>query len=227
MRTSLAPALATAFAESLGTASSDYTWRVSLCAEDPDGQTILFQYPTIEKTSSYVRPTVRLELGARGDPRPSVPGTVQPYAADVFPHLLPDGETKIPHVVAAQRTFWEKATILHTLYYWPEKKELPPRMARHYYDTLRLAQHELGRSALADPELLAAVVEHKAMFFASASARYDLATPGTLRLTPADHLRAALEEDSEQMAEEMIFDEVPGFSSVLDDLERIEQGINE
>ncbi|MBU0638375.1 MAG: nucleotidyl transferase AbiEii/AbiGii toxin family protein [Planctomycetes bacterium] len=208
-----------------GTASAD-TWSTTLADDDPDDQTILFHYPTIEQPSAYVRPMVRLELGARGDPWPTVTGTIHPYAADVFPDQFAQPDTRIPLVVAPERTFWEKATILHMLHHQPVDKSPGPRMARHYYDTYRLAHHEFGRKALADTALLARVVEHKRLFFPRAWARYELAKPGSLKLTPPQQSRALLRTDYEEMAEEMMFGEVPDFESVVAELERVEAAIN-
>ena len=82
------------------------------------------------------------------------------------------------------------------------------------------------RNALGDTNLLARVVEHKTLFFQRAWARYDLAEPGSLRLTPPDYLLGELREDYSQMAEEMMFGEVPQFDSVIDALNAIEASVN-
>ena len=222
----LRPALDSTFAQALGSTAGSATWSTALADDDPDDQTILFRFPTIEHPSQYVRPTVRLELGARGNARPSVSGNVRPYAADMLPDQFSTPDTKIPSVVAAQRTFWEKATILHMLHHQPADKPMTPRMARHYYDTFRLAEHQLGREALNDTDLLAEVVEHKQRFFPCAWARYDLAMPGALCLAPAKHRFSILRQDYAVMAEEMMFDEVPEFDVMIEGLKQIESEIN-
>jgi len=226
VRGELKPALDQAFSEALGVVASSTTWGTTLAEDDPDDQTILFQYPTIEPPSEYLRAMVRLEFGARGDPWPSVKGVIRPYAADVFPGQFAEPDTDLPLVVSAERTFWEKATILHMLHHKPEDKSLGQRMARHYFDTFSLSRHDLGRNALGDTNLLARVVEHKTLFFQRAWARYDLAEPGSLRLTPPDYLLGELREDYSQMAEEMMFGEVPQFDSVIDALNAIEASVN-
>ena len=115
VRDELKPALDQAFSAALGVVASSTTWETVLAEDDPDDQTILFQYPTIEPPSEYLRAMVRLELGARGDPWPSVKGTIRPYAADLFPGQFAEPDTELSLVVSAERTFWEKVTILHML----------------------------------------------------------------------------------------------------------------
>ena len=40
--------------------------------EDPDGQTLLFHYPeSLAGTAAYLRPVVKIEMGARSDVEPS------------------------------------------------------------------------------------------------------------------------------------------------------------
>ncbi|WP_281060374.1 MULTISPECIES: hypothetical protein [unclassified Mesorhizobium] len=43
-----------------------------------------------------------------------------------------------------------------------------------------------GKAAVADLELLATVAKHKATFFRSGWANYDMTHPGTLRLIPSE-----------------------------------------
>ena len=61
--------LTLAIAEQLGEQASG-RWELELDPDDPDGQTLLFQYPVIDVTTGnaadYIRPFVRLELGAPG-----------------------------------------------------------------------------------------------------------------------------------------------------------------
>ena len=51
-------------------------------------------------------------------------------------------------VLNAERTFWEKATILHQYAHLPEDKQLPLRISRHFYDFFRLLNSEIKEKAL-------------------------------------------------------------------------------
>lgn len=125
----------------------------------------------------------------------------------------------------AKRTFWEKATILHAEYHRVIDKPLPPRYSRHYYDVAMLGEGRIKADALADPDLLAQVVRHKSTFYPSGWARYDLTTPGTLRIVPPEHRFLALRQDYREMAV-MIFGKAPSFDLLLQQLANLEIEIN-
>jgi hypothetical protein len=90
---------------------------------------------------------------------------------------------------------------------------------------VRLYEHELGKSAVTEMDLLLKVARHKEVFFPAAWARYAEAKPGTLRLVPQDARLPELEQDYANMRE-MIFGEPPTFERLLDVLREIEQHIN-
>lgn len=205
------------------------TWGLELAEDDPDAQTFLFRYPASNRSPpadepAYIRPVVRLEVGARSDHWPAVEATVTSYAAADFPDVFKKAECRV-HVLAAERTFWEKATVLHMWHHAPEDKKFRDRQSRHYYDVVRLYQHELGRAAVKDIELLLSVARHKEVFFPAAWARYADARPGTLRLVPPDARLPELEQDYRKMRE-MIFGEPPAFEHLIEMLREIEHRVN-
>lgn len=61
---------------------------------------------------------------------------VRPYMAELYPKLFPNAEAT---VTTAERAFREKITILHSQANRPSS--LPPRYARHYYDTVMMARN--------------------------------------------------------------------------------------
>ena len=207
----LAPALKARLAEILGDSEA---WSIRVDVTDLDNTIIEFYYPRSEAPSAYLKPMVLLELGARGDTWPAVERPVQPYAADSFPEQF-DIPTHTVRVIAAERTFWEKATLLHALAQREPAKAAAGRHARHFYDLFRLLQHESGQNALADRQLLADVVHHKKTFYPRAADRYDLAVPATIRLVPDDEAARLIRPEYDRMAEEMIFGEAPSFAVVL------------
>jgi hypothetical protein len=113
----------------------------------PDGQCLLFHYPTVFPASvaAYVRPVVKIELGARSDDWPHEEKSIQPYVIEHFPALDPSPFFSV-RVLAAERTFWEKACLLHEETFRPPGKPRKFRMARHYYDLasspIRYSKHQ-------------------------------------------------------------------------------------
>lgn len=224
----LLPQLTATFAESIG-APPGVEWRLQLDPEDANQQTLLFHYPSGNKPreadeAGYIKPFVRLEIGARSDHWPSLQATVIPYAAEEFPKPFRDPVCSV-RVLAAERTFWEKATLLHAWHHAPASKAFRDRQSRHYYDVVRLYEKGIGKEALRDIELLLKVAEHKDVFFPAASAKYEEARPGTLRLVPPWDRLPELEQDYRKM-QEMIFAEPPSLDHILDVLKEIEALFN-
>jgi hypothetical protein len=197
----------------------------TLSVDPNDAQTILFAYPSMAgNVAGYIQPIVRFEFGARGVQLPAEQIDIAPYLHQAFPDLLTDGQVGVK-VLGVERTFWEKATILHMLFHQDAAKPLADRMSRHYYDMAQLIGHEAKDCALQSLDLLTQVAHHKSVFFKSAKANYEGAKPGSLRLTPNDGLTAALRKDYAGMRE-MIIGDVPTFDEILAKIETFEAEIN-
>lgn len=113
---------------------------------------------------------------------PSEEAAIAPYAADVVP-FGPELSTTV-RTASPERTFWEKATILHQEANRPEGKAMPRRYSRHYYDMYRLGHSFVLGRAVAQPGLLEQVVRFKEKFYRTPWAKLADARPGTLRLAP-------------------------------------------
>ena len=153
--------------------------------ETDDLHVINVRYPAAFP-DAYLRPEVRLEIGPLASWLPHEERTIQCYAAEAFPQVFERRECSVK-VIKAERTFWEKATILHHEVHRPVGNPQPPRYSRHYYDVAKMAESPVKNAALTNLELLTDVVEFKERFYPRGWARYDLARPGSFRLVPEGH----------------------------------------
>ncbi len=64
---------------------------------------------------------------------------IVPYAAEQYPQLFKQKEVSVL-TVAVERTFREKAAILHHEANRPEHLSMPQRYSRHYYDLYCMAK---------------------------------------------------------------------------------------
>ncbi len=213
------------FSENLGADG----WSLFVDETDVDGQTLLFTFPQASSSSDtqglrYIKPIIRIELGARAEHQPYEMRKIRSYAAEDFPDLFSNPECEIK-VLAAERTFWEKATILHDQYHRSETDKTAERVSRHYYDLFKLAKTEIAERAIKDKDLLKNVVENKKIFFTRAAAQYDEALTGYLHLSPKEERLSALKADYERMAE-MFFSEPPKMAEILNELAKLEERIN-
>lgn len=223
VREQMQPALAAALTDHLG--ASGASWRLE---PDPEEEgTLLFTYPAVPSSGvlpAYIRPQVKLEMGAGSDPYPIGRHPVRSYAAETFPEVFGLPEITVV-ALEAERTFWEKATLLHAECHRSPDRPTPPRLSRHYYDLMRLAQHPVGERALADRALRERVVRHKSVYFASGWASYETAHPGTFRLVPGPERVFALRQDYRQMRD-MIFAHPPAFEAIIEAITGLEKSIN-
>lgn len=205
----------------------DDSWRLRPDATDPDQQTLLFDYPSAIPAagSGYVRQMVKIEMGARADHWPCEAKSVTPYVAEELPQAFQESQCAVK-VLSAERTFWEKATILHAEFHRPADKAMPERFSRHYCDFYELVRRGVGASALAKLDLLARVAQHKNLFFKTSWARYNEAVKGTLRVLPPEHRMKALRDDYAKM-QQMFFGEPPAFDDILSLLRRWESEFNQ
>lgn len=221
LRDEVVPALQKSFTTALGPTG----WNLTISEEDP--QTLLFAYPSSfaqQAGAAYVRSVVKIECGARSDRWPMAEQGIVPYIAEAFPDAVPDANFSVP-VLDIERTFWEKATILHAEVHRPAEKATPDRFSRHYADLAALIQHPSGEAALGRNDLRARVVAHKQVFFAAAWASYETAVPGSFKLIPPEARLDSLAADYRAM-QDMFFRPPPTWAEILTTLKATEERIN-
>jgi hypothetical protein len=197
-----------------------------------DDKNLHIVYPKTEN-DMYLRPDILLEISIMSANVPNEPREILPYVAKLNPQLgvVP----AIVSTVKAERTFWDKATILHREFYRSKTKladqnieianHTPARYSRHYYDLYQMGNSWVKAVALANAELLADVANRKDKLYHCAWARYDLAKPGTLRLLPNENNRPLLAKDYQDM-QGMIFGDKLDWETILEYLQKLEEEIN-
>ena len=175
--------------------------------------------------SEYLYPEIRLEIGPLAQWIPHACYEVTSYAAEALPDLFEKSGCSV-NAIKAERTFWEKATILHHEAHRPESSPVPARYSRHYYDLhLMASEVSVKTAALSDLDLLQAVVEFKKKFYPRGWANYDEAKPETFKLIPPERVLNALRKDYDAM-QDMIFGRCPSFNEIVDGLAELEAEIN-
>nr|WP_192876613.1 nucleotidyl transferase AbiEii/AbiGii toxin family protein [Legionella pneumophila] len=201
---------------------------IVLDPSDAQKQTLLIHYPSVDAHSDdYVKPSIKIEAGAKSALDPHCSVTLQPYIATEISHNNLSVENII--TIEPSRTFWDKVIILHGIRCWYENRgELRQnghRVSRHYYDIYQLMQSEIGKEAQKDHGLAIDCARHAQLFFNSADLNLKDARLGSFTLIPTKEMRQLLNRDYQAMAG-MIFGQVPKFSDVLDVIAELEQTIN-
>ncbi len=203
---------------------SDEIAPVCTCKIDDSDRNVVNIYYPKAFSDEYIRPEIRLEIGPIASWLPFETHSITPYAAEQFPALFKEPNCTV-QVIKAERTFWEKATILHHEANRPEGSIQPPRTSRHYYDLAQMAMSTVRDSALADISILENVVDFKTKFYPRTWAQYDQAKPGTLKLVPKGHVLESVKRDYKAMRN-MIYGKYYSYEEIQNVLEELERDIN-
>ncbi|MDO5116587.1 MAG: nucleotidyl transferase AbiEii/AbiGii toxin family protein [Synergistaceae bacterium] len=196
----------------------------TLYIDKNDKQTVIFAYPNLFSNAAALQ-VIRLEIGALAAWTPARQAAIEPYAAKYYPAVFEQANSSIL-TVAPERTFWEKATILHHEANRPPNLKMPLRYSRHYYDLYSMINNNSAKEAAClHLELLKKVVDFKMKFYPRLWAKYEDASPGTLKLVPPEYRFAALQADYKAM-KDMIYGEIPAFETMLASIRALEKEIN-
>ncbi|MFM7165513.1 MAG: nucleotidyl transferase AbiEii/AbiGii toxin family protein [Planctomycetaceae bacterium] len=218
------PVLETVVTSAIGKANGG--WFEYLTDPGTHSPVLLFHYPSSQPAGfDYLKRSVKLEFGSLTDQQPTGRHPIRPWVADELPIAFPDWKCEVV-ALKVERSFWEKATILHTEYHRPADKPTPDRFSRHYADTAALAKHPTASKAVEQHDLRTRVVQWKSQFFGSSWANYDEAKPGTFRLVPPAERVAALRRDYQAMRD-MYLAEPASFDEILGTLAELENRINQ
>ncbi len=223
VRNQIRPVMEAAVEGVLG--KSAKAWFEFLTEPKTNSPLLLFHYPSSQPAGfDYLRCSVKLKFGSLTDQQPTGRHSIRPWVAEVLPAAFPDWRCEVV-ALEIERSFWEKATILHTEYHRPAEKPTPDRFSRHFADTVALAKHPTANGAIGDHDLRNRVVGWKSQFFGSSWANYDEAKPGTFRLVPPPVRQTALQRDYQAMRV-MYLSEPASFDDILATLADLENRIN-
>ena len=190
-----------------------------------EGDLLLLKYPSATSPQPEIKSSaVLVEFGGRNTTLPSGPYRVETIASFHLPRgVFPSAEVM---TLAPERTFWEKATLIHVECN-RQRQASPERISRHWYDLYMLGKNEIGFRAIEDRALLEDVVRIKTAFFNASYAHYDQCLQNRFRLVPQGSLADHLEADYRAMiVAGMFIGEPPEFREILDGLSVLERVIN-
>lgn len=202
--------------------------QADLRVDDRSHDKLVIAYPAARIGTGYKSSTVQLEFGARATGEPH---EYHEVACDIAPWI--EGvafPTARPLVMAAERTFWEKAAAAHV--FCRQARLRGERYSRHWYDLAALSKTEHLKRAAADRQLADQVARHKTMFFVEKDSDgtaidYFEAVKGSLQLVPEGAPLAALAKDYAAMQEDgLLGSSQPSFDTVMDACAEIQGLVN-
>lgn len=196
------------------------------CLND-DGEKLEFYYPSLFQSDfNYLRDHVLIEFGVRNTTEPSQSHEIKTLLSKAVQPTL-----KLPiamiNTLQPERTFWEKATLIHVECHRGRLPVNPDRLSRHWYDLALLTNSWVGDSALAQQTILKDVIQHKKAFFNASYTHYDDCLAGKFRLTPNSNELKYLETDLKKMEQAGMFQTIPpSFETIINTLSEMENKIN-
>jgi hypothetical protein len=193
----------------------------------PEPRVISVHYTSLyqESAMSYVRPIVKLEVGARSLVEPMEQFICKSMVSDVLP--VTDYAMPVVHVAAPQKTFIEKVFLLHELFSIERSNLLANRRSRHLYDLERMMDQPFAIKAVEDDSLWEHIRQHRMAFTAMVGVDYNDVMRDNLRLTPPQEWLSDWEEDYRKMCQTMIYGDKLPFDKLMDRMHELERRFRE
>jgi len=201
---------------------SDYSVSVEETADTTkDPQTIEIRYNSLFNIN-YLRDKILIEIGARSLTEPSENVRIRSIIAENYPETnFADDFVAIPTVIP-QRTFLEKAFLLHEEFQKPPEKIRVDRMTRHIYDLEKLMDTDYAKEALKNKDLYNAIVEHRRTLTAMKEVDYDTHVPERINFIPPAFIMDSWRKDYEKM-QNMIYGKSLLFDELIDRIRELNE----
>lgn len=183
---------------------------------------IIYKSVLPSETNAYLRDEVLLEVGARSLFEPTDRATVKSLVTSVFPHLT-SNENETPIIVSvAEKTFLEKAFLLHELFS-TDGCLSANRKSRHLYDLCKMFEAGIADNAIANDELWETIRHHREVFTSIRDIDYTPDVRKRITLVPPESVMEQWKNDYDTMVMNMIYeDKVPSFTNILSIVAKIE-----
>lgn len=201
---------------------------------DPDGEGdatypeprqihIIYKSVLPSGTNPYLRDEVLLEVGARSLFEPTAKARVESFVTATFPHLTSNDNATQVVVAVAEKTFLEKAFLLHELFTTDGCRNAN-RKSRHLYDLYKMLEAGIAGSAITNDELWETIRHHREVFTSIRDVDYTPDIRKRIVLTPPESVIGEWKNDYDTMVANMIYeDKIPTFSDILASAAKIER----
>ena len=188
----------------------------------PEPRSMFIRYKSVfDDKLDYIPPVVKIEAGARS--------LLEPYAETAITSMveeaLPSINTTISNVMVktaiAEKTFLEKAFLLHELFSVNSKVEAR-RRSRHIYDLHMMMQQGVADNAVPNGELWQTIHHHRSTLTSMNGVDYSANIRRTIQLIPPKDSLANWRKDYEEMSSAMIYGEKPAFEELLESMNWLE-----
>jgi hypothetical protein len=174
-------------------------------------------------TPDYIQDKVVIEIGARSMVEPSENIQLRSILADYFPNAsYADDYFTVPTVIP-QRTFLEKAFLLHEEFQKPPEKIRVERMTRHIYDLEKMMDTDFAKEAMYNSELYNTIVKHRSTLTAMKEVDYTTHIPEKINFVPPAFIMDLWQKDYENMQSGMIYGQSLPFEKLIERIKELNE----
>ena len=190
----------------------------------PEPRKIHIYYQSLFEKSSggYLRDEIQLEVGARSLFEPTASARINSFVSQQFPNLASD-DVEIEIITAvAEKTFLEKAFLLHELFTTDGCRNAN-RKSRHMYDLHRMFKTGIAEKAIPDDNLWETIRHHREIFTSIRNVDYTPDVRKRINLVPPNEVIDIWKDDYDTMVFNMIYDDTkPSFDDIIKSAKEIE-----
>ena len=188
----------------------------------PEPRSIFIRYQSVfEDQLAYIPPIVKIEAGARSLLEPYDEARLQSMVEKALPTISTTQVDVAIKTALAEKTFLEKAFLLHELFS-VNKQVDAKRRSRHIYDLHMMMQQGVAEKAVHNDELWQTILHHRSTLTSMQGVDYDADIKKTIQLIPPSESLANWKKDYEDMSSAMIYGEKPVFAELLESMNRLE-----
>ncbi|MDD4573690.1 MAG: nucleotidyl transferase AbiEii/AbiGii toxin family protein [Sphaerochaeta sp.] len=173
-----------------------------------DPEKIYISYKSVFEEAphnSYVKPRVIIEAGARSISDPFVEVGIQSFISETFPDMPFSRRPFTVKIVPAERTFLEKAFLLHEEFHKPTSEIRTDRMSRHLYDLEKMMDTPIAHKAIQDRNLYNKIVTHRKKYIGLKGFDYASLAPEHINFIPPTAISHHWKRDYQAMRENIIY----------------------
>jgi len=190
-------------------------------SSDTDPQKLIVKYPPLFESNPYLADQVVVEVSARS--------LKEPYTNVMIQSIIDEYSQGQPYVYPAfpvpsvnpERTFLEKAFLLHEEFQKPIEKIKHERKSRHFHDLHQIMDTSFGLKALQDVELYQTIIAHREIYNNLPGVDYATHYPATINFIPPEAKWQQWEADYQSMRENMILGKSPTYAQLMDRIKEL------
>lgn len=196
------------------------------CKQERNRALLEIAYPKLfNQSNGYIKNEILLEISTLSPYAPLGNYPIQSYICELEDYQAFGISTQV-RAISAEKTFWDKISILHQEAHRPNDKVFPQRYSRHYYDVIMIFR-ELRENLIEEIKLCRETFRFKQCFYYVKWANFEkMIEENQVCLIPSETHLKALKEDFEVMRREFLFECDFDFSGMIEELEKIEEVIN-